>query len=42
MTSKGGYWKMSGDDDEEVSFASALLFRWMNGVLKQDSQRPLD
>ena len=42
MTSKGGYRKISGDDDNEVSFASALFFRWMNGVLKEGSQRALD
>ncbi|XP_022777796.1 cystic fibrosis transmembrane conductance regulator-like, partial [Stylophora pistillata] len=41
MTSKGVYRKISGDDDDEVSFTSALFFRWMNGVLKQGSQRPL-
>ena len=42
MTSKGGYRKISSDDDHEVSFASSLFFRWMNGVLKGGSQRPLD
>ena len=42
MTSKGGYRKISGDDDHEVSFVSSLFFRWMNGVLKEGSQRPLD
>ena len=39
---RGGYSKISSDDDEEVSFTSALFFRWMNSVLKTGSQRPLD
>ena len=42
MAPKGGYRKISSDDDNEVSFASSLFFRWMNGVLKEGSQRPLD
>ncbi|PFX22991.1 Cystic fibrosis transmembrane conductance regulator [Stylophora pistillata] len=43
MKSKTGYSKISSDDgDQEVSAASALFFRWMNGVLKEGSQRPLD
>ena len=39
---RSGYSKISSDDDEEVSFTSALFFSWMNGVLKTGSQRPLD
>ena len=39
---RSGYSKISSDDDEEVSFTSALFFRWMNGVLNTGSQRPLD
>ena len=42
MTPKGGYRRISGDDDNKVSFASSLFFRWMNGVFKKGSQRPLD
>ena len=42
MAPKGGYRRISGDDDNKVSFASSLFFRWMNGVLKKGSQRPLD
>ena len=42
MAPKGGYRRISGDDDNKVSFASSLFFRWMNGVLKMGSQRPLD
>ena len=42
MASKGGYRRISGDDDNKVSFASSLFFRWMNGVFKKGSQRPLD
>ena len=42
MAPKGGYRRISGDDDKKVSFASSLFFRWMNGVLKKGSQRPLD
>ena len=42
MTPKGGYRRISGDDDNKVSFASSLFFRWMNGVFKKGSQKPLD
>ena len=42
MAPKGGYRRISGDDDKKVSFAPSLFFRWMNGVLKKGSQRPLD
>ena len=43
MTLKGGYKKISTDEDkEEVSFLSALLFQWMNSVLKIGNERPLD
>ena len=42
MAPKGGYRRISGDDDKKVSFSSSLFFRWMNGVLKKGSQRPLD
>ena len=42
MAPKGGYRRISGDDDNKVSFASSLFFRWMNGVFKKGSQRPLD
>ena len=42
MASKGGYRKISGDEDKKVSFLSSLFFLWMNGVLKEGSQRPLD
>ena len=42
MAPKGGYRRISGDDDNKVSFASSLFFCWMNGVLKKGSQRPLD
>ena len=42
MAPKSGYRKISSDDDNEVSFASSLFFRWMNGVFKKGSQRPLD
>ena len=42
MASKGGYRKISGEEDKKVSFVSSLFYRWMNGVLKEGSQRPLD
>ena len=42
MAPKGGYWRISGDEDKKVSFVSSLFFCWMNGVLKEGSQRPLD
>ena len=42
MAPKGGYRRISGDDDKKVSFSSSLFFCWMNGVLKKGSQRPLD
>ena len=42
MAPKGGYNKISGDDDQEASFASSLFFRRMNVFLKEGSQRPLD
>ena len=42
MAPKGGYRKISGDEDKKISFVSSLFFRWMNGVLKEGSQRPLD
>ena len=42
MAPKGGYRRISGDDDNKVSFASSLFFRWMNGVFKKGSQKPLD
>ena len=42
MAPKGGYRKISSDDDNEVSFASSLFFRWINGVFRKGSQRPLD
>ena len=42
MAPKGGYRRISGEDDNKVSFASSLFFRWMNGVFKKGSQRPLD
>ena len=43
MTRKGGYRKISTDEDKEnVSFLSALLFQWMNSVFKIGSERPLD
>ena len=42
MAPKGGYRRISGDDDNKVSFSSSLFFCWMNGVLKKGSQRPLD
>ena len=42
MAPKGGYRKISGDEDKKVSFVSSLFFRWMNRVLKEGSQRPLD
>ena len=42
MAPKGGYRKISADEDKKVSFVSPLFFRWMNGVLKEGSQRPLD
>ena len=42
MTPKGGYRRISGDDDNKVSFASSLFFRWMNGLFKKGSQKPLD
>ena len=42
MAPKGGYRKISADEDKKVSFVSPIFFRWMNGVLKEGSQRPLD
>ena len=42
MASKGGYRKISGEEDKKVSVVSSLFYRWMNGVLKEGSQRPLD
>ena len=42
MAPKGGYWRISGDEDKKVSFVSSLFFCWMNGVLKEGCQRPLD
>ena len=42
MAPKGGYRKISADEDKKVSFVSPLFFRWMNRVLKEGSQRPLD
>ena len=42
MAPKGGYRRISGDDDNKVSFASSLFFRWMNGVFKKGSQKSLD
>ena len=42
MAPKGGYRKIFGDEDKKVSFVSSLFYRWMNGVLKEGSQRPLD
>ena len=42
MAPKGGYKRISGGDDNKVNFASSLFFRWMNGVFKKGSQRPLD
>ncbi|CAH3108628.1 unnamed protein product, partial [Pocillopora meandrina] len=42
MASKGSYKKISCDEDKKVSFVSSLFYRWMNGVLKEGSQRPLD
>ena len=42
MAPKGGYRRISGDDDNKVSFASSLIFRWMNEVFKKGSQKPLD
>ena len=36
MAPKGGYRRISGDDDNKVSFASSLFFRWMNGVFKNE------
>ncbi|CAH3108598.1 unnamed protein product [Pocillopora meandrina] len=42
MAPKGGYWRISSDEDKKVSFVSSLFFCWMNGVLKEGSQRPLD
>ena len=42
MAPKGGYRKISADEDKKVSFVSSLFFRWMNRVLKEGSQRPLD
>ena len=43
MVRKGGYRKISTDEDKEsVSFLSALLFQWMNSVLKIGSERALD
>ena len=42
MTPKGGYRRISGDDDNKVGFASSLFFRWMNGVFKKGSQKPLN
>ena len=42
MAPKGGYWRISGDEDKKVSFVSSIFFCWMNGVLKECSQRPLD
>ena len=43
MKRKGGYRKIStGDDKENVSFLSAVLFQWINSVLKIGSERALD
>ena len=42
MAPKGGYRKIFGDEDKKVSFVSSLFYCWMNGVLKEGSQRPLD
>ena len=42
MAPKGGYRKISADEDKKVSFVSSIFFRWMNRVLKEGSQRPLD
>ena len=42
MAPKGGYRKISADEDKKVSFVSPLFFPWMNRVLKEGSQRPLD
>ena len=42
MAPKGGYRKIFGGEDKKVSFVSSLFYRWMNGVLKEGSQRPLD
>ena len=42
MAPKGGYRKISADEDKKVSFVSPIFFRWMNRVLKEGSQRPLD
>ena len=42
MAPKGGYWRISGDEDKKVSFVSSLFFCWMNEVLEKGSQRPLD
>ena len=43
MAWKGEYKRIPNDeDDEEVSVLSAVFFRWMNGILKKGSERPLD